>query len=85
MLWDTPEELVKQDGSQLLATCDPDVLHGQSCSAFLETVFLGPSTFFNTKQSLKQQEALSLFHVIISSNTQEQNYLYKCRSNTTDI
>lgn len=71
MLWDTPGELAKQDGSLLMAACDPDVLHVQSCREFFGTVFLGPSACFNTKQSLKQQrkKAASLFHVIISSNT----------------
>lgn len=57
MLQDTPWELVKQVGSQLLAAHDPDVLHGQLCSEVFETDFLDPSTFFNTKWSLKQQKS----------------------------
>ena len=71
VFWDTLWQLEKQDGSQVPVARDPGVPHRQS--EIFEMVFLGPSTFFNTKQSLKQQrKAASLFHVITSSNGQEK-------------
>lgn len=60
VFWDTPWESGKQDGSQWLAAYDPDVLHWQS-----DLVFLGPSVFFNRKQSLKQRSKKNPLHYFI--------------------